>query len=98
MAVTSSPWIEDFVFDDENEEEMAAHGISPDHVLQVLDEPFKVKKNRRSRRATHLIVGRDRQGQCIAVPVEQTHTRGLWRPITAWFCKPHEWGWLPPQQ
>jgi hypothetical protein len=37
-------WIEDFVFDDENEEEMAGHGISPDHVLQVHDGPYTVKK------------------------------------------------------
>lgn len=95
--MASSLWIEDFVFDDENEEEMAGHGISPNHVLQVLDGPFKVKKNRRARRATHLIIGRDRQGQCIVVPVEKTYKRGLWRPVTAWFCKAYEWGWLPPQ-
>jgi hypothetical protein len=31
------PYVEDFVFDEENEEEMAEHGISPVQVLQVLD-------------------------------------------------------------
>lgn len=95
--MTSSIQVDDFVFDDENEEEMAAHGISPDHVLQVLLTPYSVRKNRKGRRASHLLVGRDLQGQCIAVPVEPTYARGLWRPVTAWFCKGHEWGWLPPE-
>jgi hypothetical protein len=44
-----------------------------------------------------LIIGRDRQDQCIAIPIEPTHDRTIWRPVTAWFCKGHEWGWLPPR-
>lgn len=95
---TSSPRVEGVVFDEVNEDEMANHGIAPEQVLQVLDGPYKVKKNRRARRATHLIVGRDRQGQCIAIPIEPTYERTIWRPITAWFCKRHEWGWLPAQR
>jgi uncharacterized DUF497 family protein len=92
------PSIEDFVFDEENEDEMAEHGISPVQVLQILDAPYHVRKNRHKRRATHLIIGRDRQDQCIAIPIEPTHDRTIWRPVTAWFCKGHEWGWLPPRQ
>jgi hypothetical protein len=42
-----------------------------------------------------MMIGRDRQGQCIAIPIEPTPVRATWRPVTAWFCKPHEWGWLP---
>jgi uncharacterized DUF497 family protein len=95
--MSSSPYIEDFAFDEENEEEMAKHGISPEQLLQVLDGPYRVRKNRHQRRASHLILGRDRQSQCIAIPVEPTHVREIWRPVTAWFCKPHEWGWLPPE-
>jgi uncharacterized DUF497 family protein len=93
----STPFVEDFAFDEENEEEMAAHGVSPEQLLQVLDRPYRVRKNRRQRRASHLIIGRDRQHQCIAIPIEPTHVRGLWRPVTAWYCKHHEWGWLPPE-
>ena len=90
--------VEDFAFDDENEDEIAAHGITPKQVLQVLDGPYLLKKNRRRRRATHLIIGRDRQQQCIAIPVEPTPMRKIWRPVTAWYCKAHEWGWLPPER
>ena len=93
--MASTPLIEDFYFDDENEDEIAAHGISPEQLYEILEAPHRIKKNRGQRRATHLMVGRDRQGQCIASPVEPTHEPRMWRPVTAWFCKPHEWGWLP---
>ena len=88
----SRPYVEDFAFDEENEDEMAEHGISP---VQVLDAPYQIRKNRRERRAPLLIIGRDRQDQCIAVPIEPTRDPVIWRPVTAWFCKAHEWGWLP---
>lgn len=91
----SNRLVGEFAFDDENEEEMAAHGISPLHAVEVLDAAYQIKKNRRGRRAPYMLIGRDRQGQCIAIPIEPTSERRLWRPVTAWFCKPHEWGWLP---
>ena len=96
--MASRPYVETFAFDEENEDEMAEHGISPDQVLQILDAPYQIKKNRRGRRATHLVIGRDQQDQCIAVPVEPTPHPMIWRPVTAWFCKRHEWGWLPPRR
>lgn len=91
----SRPYVEDFAFDEENEDEMAEHGTSPVQVLQVLDAPYQIRKNRRERRAPLLIIGRDRQDQCIAIPIEPTRDPVIWRPVTAWFCKAHEWGWLP---
>ncbi len=93
--MTSSPNIADFSFDDLNEDEIAEHGLSPQQLFEVLDAPHTLKRNRRERRATHLVIGRDRQGQCIAIPIEPTADRTVWRPVTAWYCKPHEWGWLP---
>lgn len=93
--MTSSRAVADFVFDDENEAEMDEHGISPKQLIQVLEAPHRVKKNRKGRRATHMVIGRDFQDQCIAIPIEPTPTRHVWRPVTAWFCKPHESGWLP---
>lgn len=90
----SDAWILDFLFDDENIEEMARHGVTPRQALQVLDNGPRMGRNRRDRRATHLVIGVDDGGACIAIPVEPTHDRTLWRPVTAWFCKPHEWGWL----
>jgi hypothetical protein len=91
----SSLVVESFWFDDDNEDKLWSHSLTPTQVLQVLDSPHTIKRNRKERRASHLIVGRDHQGRCIAIPVEPTHERGLWRPVTAWFCKEHEEAWLP---
>ena len=79
-----------FLFDEENEEKLAAHGISPRQVDQILDDEFLVVPNRKARRAACLVIGRDWGGACIAVPVEPTHDPYLWRPITAWLCKASE--------
>lgn len=88
------PRILDFAFDDENEDKVAAHGLTIDQVAEVLDNRNVVKPNRRRRRAAWLVIGRDAAGQCIAVPVEPTHDSNIWRPVTAWRCKSHEEAWL----
>ncbi|MBI2919438.1 MAG: hypothetical protein HYY01_15805 [Chloroflexi bacterium] len=88
--MTSSPRIEAFLIDNENEEKFAVHGLSASQVLQVLDNVHVVLRNRKRRRGVYLIIGRDDGGACIAAPVEPTHEAMLWRPITAWPCKPHE--------
>lgn len=87
--------VEGLLLDEENIEKFWEHGITPEEVLSVLASPFKVKRNRKRRRAALLLIGRDEHGQCIAVPVERTRTAGLWRPVTAWPCKPSEWRELP---
>lgn len=86
----SSPAIMDFLFDDENEEEMGRHGLTADRVMQLLENPHLVVTNRSERRAKYLVIGKDRGGTCIAVPVEPTHDPTLWRPVTAWRCKDSE--------
>ena len=91
----SSPTVEEFLVDEENEDKFWRHGLSAAQVLQVLEGAHRIKRNRKARRASHLVVGRDRQGRCIAVPIEPTHLPGLWRPVTAWPCKDHEAAWLP---
>lgn len=91
----SSPIIESFWFDEDNEDKLWNHRLTPTHVLQVLERPHTIKRNRKERRASHLIVGRDYQGRCIAIPIESTYERGIWRPVTAWLCKDHEEAWLP---
>jgi len=80
----------DFLFDDENEDEMAAHGLTPRRVLQVLDNFHIVVPNRRERRAPLLIVGRDSGGACISIPIEPTRDPLIWRPVTAWPSKDSE--------
>lgn len=84
------PRIEVFLIDDDNEEKIAEHGLSVRQVLQVLDNVHVVLRNRKRRRGLYLIVGSDNGGACVAIPVEPTHDATLWRPITAWHCKPHE--------
>ena len=86
----SSPRIEIFLMDDENEEKMARHGISPRRCLQVLDNDHVIVRNRKARRGAYLVIGRDHGGLCIAIPVEATHNPSMWRPITAWPAKEHE--------
>ena len=80
----------EFLFDEDNESKFAAHGLTSRQVLQVLENPHLVTRNRRRRRATHLVVGRDYGGACISIPIEPTHERTLWRPVTAWPCKSSE--------
>lgn len=86
----SSPVIHDFLIDDENEEKFAAHGVSARQVAQVLDSAYLVIPNRKRRRGLYLVVGRDHGGSAITIPVENTRQPTVWRPITAWFSKPHE--------
>lgn len=75
-----------FVFDDENLEKFASHGLTDRQVDQVLDNPFVHYRNRNERRAERLLLGRDHGGQCIIVPIEPTRILGVWRPVTAWRC------------
>lgn len=86
----SSPHIESFIFDDENEEKIMSHGLSAYRVMEVLDNVHVVLPNRKGRRGVYLIIGRDNGGSCIAIPVERTLDPLLWRPITAWSCKTGE--------
>ncbi len=90
-----SPVIRGLVFDDENEEKMWSHGVTTDAASQVLEAHFNVVRNRKERRAQFLIIGTDRQGRCIALPIEETNDPEMWRPVTAWFCKKSEWVLCP---
>jgi hypothetical protein len=83
--------ITEFDFDDENEEHIGRHGITTRQLDQVLKGEFAVMRNRSSRRATHIVYGRDFGGACIVIPVVPTAVPGVWRPVTAWYCKTSEW-------
>lgn len=91
----STPLILDLLFDDSNLDEMAAHGVSPRQLLQVLDNGPRIGRNRKERRALYIMVGLDDGGTCIAAPLEATNDPSVWRPVTAWRCKKQEWGLLP---
>jgi hypothetical protein len=86
----SMPDVADFLFDHENEEEMAVHGLTPRRVMQVLENKHIVVPNRRRRRAQYLIVGRDNGGASLTIPIQATGDPLVWRPVTAWPSKDHE--------
>jgi hypothetical protein len=92
----SSIRVDGFHIDEENTEEFWAHGLTADDVLQVLEGPHRIKRNRNARRASHLVVGRNLQGRCIAIPIEPTLDPTIWRPVTAW-CPDtnHQLAWCP---
>lgn len=86
----SSPAVDAFVFDEENEGKLASHGLSSEQVEQILDSDPLAVKNRKQGRAEYLLIGRDHGGKYISVPIERTMEEGVWRPVTAWPSKPSE--------
>jgi hypothetical protein len=66
------------------------HGIVREQVEAVLDHPWTVIRNRAGRAAPFVLIGRDDQSRCLAIPIAPTYDRLFWRPITAWRCKRSE--------
>ena len=93
----SRPPIDAFLYDDENEAEFAAHGLSVRQIDQILDNEYAVVENKKRRRGLYLVVGRDHGGRAITVPIHQTAQSGVWRPVTAWPSKQGELAKLRPK-
>jgi hypothetical protein len=68
----------------------AAHGVSEEQMDEAAENGPLLRRNRKDGAGTHLVVGRDNRGQCIAIPVAATTTPNVWRAITAWPCKKSE--------
>lgn len=71
-------------------EKAAHHGITEVQMQAVAANDHVLARNRKGRAASHLLVGRDDQGRCLAMPVVPTDDPRTWRAITAWFCKASE--------
>jgi len=84
----SSAIITEFIFDDQNDEEFADHGLSSRQVFQLLDNKRIVIPNPRPdiHRASHLFIGQDNGGAVIMAPIELVHEPDVWRPVTAWLA------------
>lgn len=82
--------IYDFEISEEVEDHVWRHRISRDQLSEVLVHRWITIPNRKGRTATHIVIGRDNQGRCIAIPIVATDDPTIWRPITAWYCKPSE--------
>lgn len=70
------------------------HGIDVEQVFQMLENEYVVDRNRKHRAAGRVLIGRDNHGRCIAVPILPTDDPTIWRPVTAWYCKPAEFAKL----
>lgn len=82
--------IADFRISQRVADKMWAHGVSVDQLYDVIENRYVVNRNRAQRAALYVLIGRDHQGRCIAIPIAPTDDPFVWRPITAWYCKPAE--------
>lgn len=82
--------ISEFDFTRRSIEKFADHGILPAQLYAVLGNFWTVTRNRKDRAASHVLLGTDNQRRCLAIPIVSTDDTYVWRPITAWYCKPGE--------
>ncbi len=78
------PLYRELLFDDGNLAQLDRHNISFEDVVAVLHGDPKFFRNKRGRAGTRLMIGTDRSGRILAVPIIETPVKGVWRPITAW--------------
>lgn len=76
--------IEEFEWDEANEEHVALRGFTRVRLSAVLEGDYLVFRNKRERAGDYRIVGRDRGGLLVTIVIKATHLPGRWRPITAW--------------
>jgi len=55
-----------------------------------LESEYVMIRNKSGRAGERLLIGRDYGGRCIAIPIQRWGPDGLWRPVTAYPCAPHE--------
>ena len=80
-----------FDWDEDNQAHCSAHGIWPEDLEDArVSGEYAVVRNRKGRTASHLFLGRDRSGRCVAAAILATSEPGVWRPISAWPCKRQE--------
>src|SRR5690349_3036402 len=83
--------LEELYFDDENLDKLAAHRVTPDEVIQVQDDEYRLLTTNTGpdRRASHLMLGRTHGGRLLLVPIERV-LPGVWRPVTAFEPTSHQ--------
>lgn len=66
-------------------------GILPDDLYDIVRRgDYVVARNRRGRAASHMLIGYDARGRCVAAPIAPTPDPAIWRIITVWPCKGSE--------
>jgi hypothetical protein len=71
-------------WDEENEEYVWRHRLTPNSADRVLHNRPIFVPNKRRRAGTHLMIGPDESGQFWTVSLRPTGTPGVWRPITGY--------------
>jgi hypothetical protein len=82
--------IAELEFDDYNEEKLAEHRIHPAEVMQLLDNPFTVRRNKKAGSGDRQLIGQTNGGRALTVILAATHVPDRWRPITGWDSTPAE--------
>ena len=87
-------YIEEWEWDDDNEGELARHGLGPRQVREVADKRPRFRRNRRQRAATHMMIGPDRGGAIWVVCIVQIErVAGRWRAVTGWLAEKADKEW-----
>lgn len=76
--------IAELEFDDYNIEELARHRIRPREVLQLLDNAFTVRRNKKHRSGQRQLIGRTHGGRVLTIIMAETSVPDRWRPVTGW--------------
>lgn len=76
--------IAELEFDDYNIEELARHRIQPREVLQLLDNAFTVRRNRKYRAGQRQLISRTHGGRVLTIILVETPVPDRWRPVTGW--------------
>jgi len=85
-----------FSIDERTEAHLEAHDVLVEALSEVLEGEHRIRRNKRNRRATHVITGFDRHGYCLAICIEPTHDPVIWIPVTAWYPDTaHQKAWCP---
>ncbi|MCE2470241.1 MAG: hypothetical protein J4F32_07005 [Dehalococcoidia bacterium] len=92
--------VEELEFDDAFFEHMTAearrydkHIVAQREVMEVFrGNPVYTLNSGDNRRAPLIMLGPTRSARMIVVPLEPTHRRGVWRPVTAFEANAHHRG------
>ncbi|HEY7349671.1 MAG TPA: hypothetical protein VH599_15250 [Ktedonobacterales bacterium] len=78
-------YIDEWEWDEANEEEIRRHGLNRRMVEQVWLEKPKFRRNKKYRAASHQMIGPDLSGAIWVIFIAQVPGgQGLWRVITGW--------------
>jgi hypothetical protein len=87
-------WSMEWQWDEDNLAELARHRLDRKTVEQVTEEQPRLRRNKKDRAATHMMIGPDRGGRRWVVCIVQVRGQpGLWRAITGWRAEPEDEEW-----